>query len=61
MLTCGEPQYACVRLKREWLPEWAWRLLARWQIPSRFRLARWATTRELAEHEQWRLNGGPTP
>jgi hypothetical protein len=50
-------EYRLVRLKREWCPEWLWRLLARWQLPTRAWLIRWATTREISEHEDARING----
>lgn len=61
MSTCGyvHVDWSCTRLKRDWCPEWLWRLLCRRQLPVRLRIVRWATTRLVSEHEERRLNGPP--
>ena len=52
-----EVTYRLVRVKRWWVPEAAWRFLARWNLPSRIRWLRWATTAEPDPFTARRING----
>ena len=41
--------YLLARPKRGWCPEWLWRMLG--QLPTRSRIVRWATTRDMTPEE----------